>query len=304
MTYSYGTLVGAVVVCLPAGLLAQEFRGVGTLGYAHSSVSNGGGDISSFTLDGAGSVSFDSGVHLGFDGTIAKIDPDGAGDLDTMDLGLTLNYQFNNGAVVGGYLDHASLDPTGAGSLDVTSYGLSGGYVTNQFGIELFLGESETSPSLPAGADWTDYGVNIRYAASEQFRVGGHYINSELSGGGGSVDIAAWGLGASYSFANGLSGFAGVNHLDISNVNADATTYGIGAGYSLDQVMSTSAMLSLELARTDVSLGAGSADVDTVRLGVTVPLVGANAEPPLNSVSRSVMSPRHNAVSTGLDAAF
>jgi len=293
-----------MVTCAPGALIAQEFRGVGTLGYGHSSVSNGGGDISSFTLDGAGSVNFDSGVHIGFDATIAKIDPDQAGgDVDANEFGLTLNYQFTNGTVLGGYIDHASIDTNPLGSGDFTSYGLSGGYVNNEFGVELFFGETETSPSLPAGVDWVDYGINVRYAATDQFRFGGHYIVSELSGGG-SVDLSSWGIGGTYSFANGWSGFAGVSQFDIETVNADATTFGFGAGYNLQQVVKTPALLSLELARTDLSVGGASADVDTIRLGITFALGDSNGEQPLNSVARSVMSPRHNSVSTAINTAF
>lgn len=77
-------------------------------------------------------------------------------------------------------------------------------------------------------------------------------------------------------FSNGWSGFAGVNWFDVDNVNLDATTFGVGVGYDLKQVSQVPALVSLELARSDVSLGGTSADVDTIRLGVTFPLGNAN----------------------------
>jgi hypothetical protein len=300
------TLLAVAISAVPGIVSAQEFQGVGTLGYGHSSISNGGGDVSSYTLEAAGSVSFDSGLHVGLDGRLARVDPDQiTNDVDASDFGLKLNYQFKNGAVVGGYVDHANLDVSGTAlDVDVTSYGLSGGYVTDSFGAELFIGESETSPSLPGGVDWQDYGLKLRYVASERFRVGGHVIQSELSQGGADIDLTSWGVGGSYGFSNGWSGFAGVNWFDVDNVNLDATTFGVGVGYDLKQVSQVPALVSLELARSDVSLGGTSADVDTIRLGVTFPLGNANGTPPLNSVAHSAMSPRHNSVSTLVNTAF
>lgn len=299
-------LICAVLSAVPGVMAAQEFQGAGTLGYGHSSISNGGGDLSSYTLDAAGTVSFDNGLHIGLDGRLAKVDPDQvSNDVDAADFGLKLNYQFTSGAVVGGYVDHANLDVSGTTfDGDVTSYGLSGGYVINNFGGEVFIGESETSPSLPSGADWMDYGLKLRYNPAENVRVGGHVIQSELSQGGTDIDLTSWGLGGSYGFANGWSGFAGINRFDVDNVNLDATTFGFGVGYDLKQVSQIPALVSVELARTDLSAGGTSADVDTIRFGVTMPLGKAKGTPPLNSVANAAMSPRHNAVSNLVNTAF
>lgn len=306
MSYVDKTAFAFAIFAIPGVVCAQEFQGVGTLGYGHSSISNGGGDLSAYTLEAAGSVGFDNGLHVGLNGRLARLDPDQvANDIDASDFGLTLNYQFKNGAVVGGYVDHANIDVSGTAlDVDVTSYGLSGGYVTDTFGAELFIGESETSPSLPSGVDWMDYGLKVRYNASDQFNVGGHVIQSELSQGGVDVDLTSWGVGGSYGFTNGWSGFAGVNWFDIDNVNIDATTFGLGVGYDLKQVSQIPALVSLELARTDLSQGGVSGDIDTIRLGVTLPLGNAKATPPLNSVARSAMSPRHNSLSTLVNTAF
>ena len=127
---------------------------------------------------------------------------------------------------------------------------------------------------------------------------------SELSLGSANADLSSFGVGGSYGFTGGWSGFAGVNHFDIDGADTDATTFGMGVGYDLRQVTQTPAIVSLELARTDISSGGQSSDIDTIRFGVTVPLGNGNAEPPLNSVARSVMSPRHNSVSTAINTVF
>jgi hypothetical protein len=153
--------------------------------------------------------------------------------------------------------------------------------------------------------DWVDYGVNLRYVVSPQARIGGHAMRSDISvPGGRDVEIDSYGIGGDYGFGNGWSGFGGLSYVELDAAGIDATTFGIGAGYDLKQISRVPAAVSLELSRTDLSQPGGGADVDTIRLSVTLPLGNRKNANPLNSVSRSAMSPRHNAVSTLLDAAF
>ncbi len=293
----------------PGALVAQEFQGAATLGYGQSSASDGGGDLGTFTADAIGSLDFNNGVYWGLDAKYFNADPDDvSGNLSLLDLGTTLNYQFAGGGVIGAYVDYAdeNLD-TGLGfdlGADATSYGISGGYVAEGFGFEAWLGETSTSPSLPSGVDWTDYGALFRYQASETAVFGAHYVRSDLSGAGGSIDLSSIGIGGYYQFAEGWGAYAGISRQSLGDLDTDATTYGIGLDYDFRQISEFPAQLSLELARTDLDVGGASGNLDTVRLGLTFPLGQRNVATPLNSVARAAMAPRHNALTTLADTVF
>ncbi len=297
----------AMISLTPAIAGAQEFNGAATLGYGQSSISNGGGDFGTFTGDFTGTLSFDNGLHWGFDAKYYNADPDNiSGDVSLWDLGTTLNYQFDNGGVLGGYLDYADFD-SGLGlnlSSDVTSYGISGGYVVENAGFEAWIGESETSPSLPNGTDWTDFGARFRYQASDSAVFGGHYVRSDVSGGGVNLDLYSVGLGGYYRFNSGWGTYAGLVHQSFSDLDLDYTTLGIGVDYNLLEISEIPGQVSLELARTDIDVGGASGDIDTLRFGLTFPLGGRTSSTPLNSVARAAMAPRHNALTTLEDTTF
>ncbi|WP_170569900.1 hypothetical protein [Ruegeria atlantica] len=298
------------IISMTAGVAsAQDFRGAATLGYGHSSVSDGGGDFSTFTGDAIGTLSFDNGLHWGLDAKYYYVDPDDvSSDVTVWDLGTTLNYQFNSGGVLGGYLDYADAElDTGLGfdlSTDITSYGISGGYVAEGVGVEAWIGESTTSPSLPGGADWTDIGALFRYQLSDSAAFGGHYVRSEISGSGADLDLYSIGLGGYYQFASGWGTYAGLVHQSFSDLDTDLTTFGVGVDYNLLEISPIPAQFSLELARTDIDVAGTSGDIDTIRVGLTFPLGDRSVATPLNSVARAAMAPRHNALTTLTDTAF
>jgi hypothetical protein len=303
-TLNSSRFFACALAALPVAAQAQDFSGAVTLGYGLGSISNGGGDIDSLTLDGSGAIQFQNGWVMGLDATLAKMNPEGPGDFDTTDLGVNFAYQMASGATIGAYGDFMNFDTTGPvlGNTDteVTSYGLNGGYVNDSFGAEFHLGISE----VDGGGDWTDYGVTLRFRPTDATRIGGHWMMSEGDvAGGGSFEITSIGIGADHSFGRGFSAFGGVNFVDADQINTDVTTYGVGIGYDLSAVTSAPINLSLELARSDLDAGAGSVEEDTVRFGVTFALGNAKRAPE-NSVARSVMTPRHNALSTLIDTAY
>ena len=297
-------LLLSAAAILPNTVLAQEFSGAVTLGYGVTSISDGLGDATSPTLDGTGTVSFDNGLHLGFDGSFSHVDPDGAGgDEQIIDLGVSANYQFTSGATVGAYVDHIDFEVNnvfGGASADFggTSYGLSAGYVSNVFGAEFHVGTTDTSPSLGGDVDWLDYGLNLRYAPSERTRLGGHWVQTEISTPVGDIELSSVGFGADHQFGMGWSAFGGVNWANLELLDTDLTTFGLGVGYDLSQVTAVPAQISLELARSNLDTPVGDAHADTMRFGVTIPLGRRKTSTPLNSLSRSMMAPRHNAIST------
>jgi len=289
----------------PFAAQAQDASGAVTLGYGFSDISDGGGDLSSLTLDAVGNISFNKNVHLGLHGSFVNADPDGAGDVNIGDLGAKLVYQFQNGVLLGGYLDHASLDIGGGlGDIDATSFGGITGYVSGDFGAEVFVGATETSPDLPSGVDWIDYGATLRYKISPTARVGGHLMWSDISGAGGDVEVDTIGIGGDVAFGAGWAAFGGLNHSSVDLVNTDVTTLGIGVSYDLRQVSAIPGAVSMEVARSRLDTPIGDADADTIRFGLTFPLGGQENSTPLNSVDRAVIAPRHNSVTTLLNAAF
>lgn len=300
-------LCAVLLSVLPATVSAQDFSGAATLGFGRSSVSGGGGDANIPTLDATGLVDFNNGVFLGLVGKLSDVNAsDASADVRMMDLGAAGTYQFNSGATLGGYIDYLDTDATSLGlSVDgsATSYGFTGGFVRDDLGVEFHLGMTDTSPSLGAGVDWVDYGVNLRYVAGANTRVGGHIQRSDISGPGGSLDITSYGIGADHQFGVGWSAFGGLTRASVTG-GVDLTTLGIGVGYDLSQNTSLPAQLSLELARSDLDVSGASGDVDSIRLGFSMPLGKRRSVAPLNSVARASMAPRHNALSTLLDSTY
>jgi len=294
----------AAAAFLPAAGQAQQAGGAVTLGYGHTDLSDGGGDLSSFTLDAAGNIAFNKNVNLGLYGSFVNADPDGADDITVGDVGAKLVYQFASGVIVGGYLDHATLDLDDIGDLDATSFGGVTGYVAGDFGAEVFVGATETSPDLPSGVDWVDFGANVRYKVSPTARIGGHLMRSDISGSGEDVEIDTVGIGGDVAFGAGWAAFGGLNHSSVDLDDTDLTTFGIGVSYDLRHMTAIPGAVSVELARSHLDTSVGDADADTIRLGLTFPLGGQENSTPLNSVDRAVIAPRHNSLTTLLNAAF
>lgn len=299
-----GSLFASVLVT--TGVSAQEFYGTGTLGYSASSVSAGGGDISTFSIDAEGGVRFENGFEIGVNGSFANIDPDQLpGDAQATDFGLDAKYTFSTGFSLGAYVDHASLDISGfAVNPDITSYGVSFGYTTGGLTAEGFIGASDVSPSF-GGVDVFDVGGSLQYELAPNAVIGAHVVRSTLSGAGvpGDIDLTAWGLAGAVDITQNWTLFGGLQRGSVSQAALDANTYSIGGSYNLQGVSQIPAILSLEYARS--TLFSGGPDVDSVRFGVTIPLGNTGKRTiPLNSTASSIMTPRHNAISTTVDSIF
>lgn len=298
--------LACALLAMPGATLAQDISGAATLGYGHTSVSNGGGDANSYTLDARGNFAFQNGWNLGLDGSFGHLDPDGGGgDENTTDLGLKLQYKNYAGAMFGGYVDYLDLSGNGllAGSADATSYGFTGGYGNQLIQAEANIGWTDASiAGVGSSSDWMDYGVNVAYTPTENTRIAGHWQLSDLNTNFGGSNLTSYGIGASHNFGSGFIGFGGITRVDFDALNVDATSFGVGMGYDLRQVSNLPGQVSLELARTNLDAGGGAdVDADTVRLGLTIPFGARGSSAPLNSLADSIMAPRHNAVSTLAD---
>lgn len=305
MTLLRNIVATSALSALPALALAQDISGAVTLGYGHSDISGISEDIRSTTLDFGGRYDFGNGFSVGGDLSAARLDIDNVPvDLDVRAFGLDAGYRFSSGFTIGAYAEKAELDiETFPVDLSATSYGISAGYGTAYSDFGVFIGETETDPDLPPGVDIRDIGLTFGFRPTEGAMIGGNWIKTELSDGVTDVDITALGVAGSYAVNDAVSLFGGVTRTSIDLLDADVTTFGIGAGYDLGAITKIPGAISLELARSDLSAAGGSVDVDTVRLGYTIPLGGA-AGAPRNSVASSILDPRHSAVTSTVLSAF
>ncbi|WP_420584914.1 hypothetical protein [Ruegeria sp.] len=299
----------ALLAATPGILAAQEVTGAATLGFGTGDISGGGGDFGSFTADAVATVNFENGLFWGLGAKYVYIDPDDVpGDETIYDFDTSLNYQFSTGAVIGAYFEYADdeLD-TGLGfdlSGSTTSYGVSGGYVADGVGFEAWIGQTDTSPSLPGGDDFLDYGALVRYQPTEEGVFGAHLARSDVSVSGIDLDLYSLGFGGRYQFGPGWGAFGGISHQSLADFDVDATTFGVGVDYNFINVIDFPLQLSVELSRTNLDAGGADADIDTLRFGLTVPFDGRTSATPLNSVARAAMAPRYNTYNTLVDTAF
>ena len=303
------TIYGASCIfalAMPLSAIAQEFQGAVTLGYGMSDVSDISEDIDTLTFDSRLGYDFGNGIRVGADFDSVRGKMDGISqDVTGSVLGVYGAYAFANGATLGVYAEEANLDIDGVTiDLSATSFGLMGGYetATSQFGG--FVGKTTTDPDLPAGVDIRDFGLSFRHAASDQFTIGGSFVRSEISGPGGDVDLDFIGVAGAYEINPSWTVFGAISKASLDLVDADLTTFGLGVTYDLSSVFHFGSSVSLELARSDASLGGLDGDLDTVRLGFNIPLGAREFNVPMNSVADSVMNPRHSAVSSFVLSAF
>lgn len=291
-----------VTISTPALVSAQEFSGGVTLGFGDHDVADQG--LSSATLDGRVDFTFTNGVTFGVSAGYLDLGIDDTPiDLTADFVGLNLGYRFSNGMSAGVYVEQLNgsinLLPI---DLSLKTIGAEVGYSMANLEIGANVGRTSTSPD--AGIDIDNFGLTAKYTPMDNLDVAGAFLRANLSSGGTDIDVDMLGLAAAYDVNAQFSVFGGISRTSISDVDADFTTMGLGVGYDLSQMTGLATVVSLEVARTDISLGGSSEDLDTVRLGLTFPLGGKGTEAPLNSVADSIFNPRHGAVNAALTGAF
>ncbi|MDO5756617.1 MAG: hypothetical protein Q4P24_03750 [Rhodobacterales bacterium] len=306
MKIKSGRILSCALLAVPGAGLTQAVDGAITLGYGHSSVSNGRPDMSSYSADGQGTVLFQNGFSLDLSGSLQHDNPRHGSNAGVLAGGAGLNYTFLSGPVVGAYLEYASMDSNGlvGRNVNATSYGVTGGYDNDLFQAMLFFGGTNATAIRGSTSDWTDYGVTVAYTPMQSTTLAGYWMRSDITAPRGNTTATSFGVGGDYAFFNGFSAFGGINRLNFDALNVDATSFGVGVGYDLSQIARLPAQLSLELARTIVDPIGPNTNVDTVRVGVTIPLGLRDGSAPLNSVAANAISPRHNPVSTFYDIIY
>ncbi len=295
-----------VTISAPTLALAQDVSGAITLGFGDHEISDIDQGLSTATLDGRVNLTFANGMTLGVNAGYLDLGIDGAPfDVTATFVGLDVGYKLASGLSFGAYAEQltgqASLIPF---DLSLKSIGARVGYETGNLDFGAYLGRTSVSPDI-AGIEADTFGLSAKYAAMENLTLGGTFQRATLSLGGGAAeaDVDLLGIAGAYDINEQFSMFGGISRTSIDEADADITTMGLGVGYNLD-LGGVASTISLELARTDLSaLGTGT-DLDTVRLGITLPLGGAGTEAPLNSVADSIFNPRHGAVNAALTGAF
>lgn len=307
MKTSTSLLSALVLAGLPGMAAAQEFSGAITLGYGMTDLSDVSEDITTTTLDGRFGMDLGNGFRFGADLSVGRGKIDGVPEsLTASMIGVYGAYSFDGGFSLGAYVEDAELDIEGAPTdLSATSYGLMAGYDMGQARFGGFLGRTTTDPDLPAGIDVRDFGLTLRYAAAPEFTLGASFVRTEVSDGVTDVDLDFLGVAGAYTIDPTWSLFGGISNASVDLIDADVTTFGLGVSYDLSSKLGAGSSLSLELARSNASVGGGGdGHLNTVRLGLSIPLGSQGFTVPMNSVADSIMNPRHSALSSTVLSVF
>lgn len=302
-------MIALIAAMLPAAASAQEMSGMLTLGYSSTDIPGLSDDLSGATLDFAGSANFANGFSLSGGVGLSNHDTDGLpGQLQMSTYDLEASYAFGNHWSLGAYAEKSAMELTIINEdISMRSFGLTMGYKTDRVAVELYAGKSETDPEMPAGLDLKDAGLRMSFAVSDRTNMTLRAGLSRLSGAGiPDVDLTAIGLSATHMLTDRWMVFGGLDmaSLDVMGDSLDATSVGLGAGYRFD-ISGRPVLLTMELARTSLSVdGLFDEDLDTIRVGLSLPLGAAGTKAPLNSLASSVAEGRHSTLTSTLLGVF
>ena len=300
----HGVAVFLVAISTPAIVAAQDISGGVTLGFGDHSISGIDQDMTTASLDGRVNLAFANGVTMGVEGGYVDIGVDGvSSNISAHFVGVSLGYRMANGFSFGAYAEQLTGQVSGLPiDLSLKSIGAELGYETGNLGLGLQVGRTSVSPDIGVEAD--TLGLTAKYAAAPNLDIAGAFLRANISVGGSDTDVDLLGVAAAYDINEQFSLFGGVSKTSVGDIDVDFTTVGLGVGYDLSEMAGIASTVSLEVARTDISLGGSSEDLDSVRLGLTFPLGEKGTEAPLNSVADSIFNPRAGAINAALTGAF
>lgn len=303
VAYAEGTFVGDV-----------------TLGYSVGDVKVSGGgpsvdnDTPSIRMHSTVTLtdSFDFDLNVGSRRSDLKL-PGITAKVESTYVAVVPRYTFSNGIQFGAYFESSDngidLLPI---DLSMNSYGLSLGKDFGRWDLEGYIGRTDVDllqNLVPGGADITDFGLRGNFDVNDNFRLAGHFIYSDvdLPAPVNSVGIYSIGLGGEYLINESWGVFGSVSRQWLDEnilgtaLDAKGTRYSLGASYAFGNGGSGMPMVaSLELSRTELDLsspGTIGADLDEVRLGLTIPLGHKGRSTPLNSNYRHISGGGHSAIS-------
>lgn len=293
-------LAGALTSIGAAASAQTALDATFSLGYSNSSSDIA--DYSTTSLGIATDIRLTDAFSIEADLDFARLDLDDVAgtdvdeSLDLQRFALAPRYRLENGLVLGAYVQRASLDIDelvgGSDDLEADSYGLTLGYEAGGLGVEGYVGQTDTDPELP-DVDITDLGFRADYEMSDDLSVAGLFARTTLDeeGGSGEVDLDTLGVAGAYDITPAFSVFGGLGSFDASGTPFAGSSMALGVSYDLNNVGQLPPVtVSLELARTTVEIGASSEaedEIDTIRLGLSIPLGEGASDVPLNSATSS-----------------
>jgi hypothetical protein len=298
-------LAAACLVAMPFAAAAQDISGGITLGYGNTNVQGSSTDLNQLTFDGRVKADLGNGLTLGARGDSVQLSASGtSGSINGTLLGVDGSYKLANGVSFGAYAEQAQLSFSGGGgTLTGNSYGLTAGYASNGLSLDGFVGRTDTN-IFGSGVDMTTIGLGAKYQAAPNLTIGGSLARTRLSSGGTNVDLTAIGVAAAYEINQEVGVFGGITQTSLDLASLDLTTFGLGVSYNMAKMTNFPAVASFVLARSTVDLGGGSGHLDTIRLGLTIPLGTAGNKVPMNSVADSIFSPSHSVISSAVLSTF
>lgn len=305
-------LAVAISSVSPLAALAQDFSGAVTLGYSHTDISDADAKMNGLSLDGRLSYSLGNGLSFGTRFDTFRLDAANA-DLDITGtlMAIDASYAVSDAFSAGVFYEHAEVGASMAGTsissiAASNTYGIEGSYKTGALEFGGFVATSTPGGLLGASLAGADLdirhlGLSAAYAPAGNLTIGGSFINTNLDSGaaGVDVDIKYLGLATVYDLNDSYTLFGGLSRtwLKESGVDASLTTIGLGLSYDLGALAGMPLSASVELARTTADLGGSDTDINSIRLGLTIPLGGEGAKAPLNSTADAILNPSHSAIS-------
>jgi len=299
-TVSRLVLAGALTSIGAAASAQTALDATFSLGYSNSSSDIA--DYSTTSLGIATDIALTDAFSIEADLDFARLDLDDVAgtdvdeSLDLQRFALAPRYRLENGLVLGAYVQRASLDIDelvgGTDDLEADSYGLTLGYEAGGLDVEGYIGQTDTDPELP-DVDINDLGFRADYEISDALSVGGLFARTTLDQEGGpiEVDLDTLGVAGAYDITPAFSVFGGLGSFDASGTPLAGSSMALGVGYDLNNVGQLPPVtVSLELARTTVEIGPSSDaedEIDTIRLGLSIPLGEGASDVPLNSATSS-----------------
>ena len=257
------SLAAALALLALPSLAAAEISGAATVGLGRLTIDDGPGDANEYSLDFDFTYAGTGNLTFGASGGTRRLDFDG-GNLDNTNLNLEVLYGLSNGFGVGAYYGYSTFD-LGGPSDDLNAYGVLLGYGAGDFEGELALGKLDGD-----GFEANEFSLFGRYNVSDRTQILGE-IGTVRDGGNG---FNLFGVGVNHSVNDQFGLFGAIRRA--SSTDSDdftSTELSIGVDYRLAALSSFGALLSLELARTNVDAGLGGEEsANSIRLGLTMPL--------------------------------
>lgn len=308
MNIRTGLLALSTALVTPLAVLSQDFSGAVTFGYSHTDVPDANTKLNGVQLDGRLNLSMGNGLAFDarynvFNLGVAGADADISGSL----MALAVTYDVSSALSAGVFVENAELGVDFAGLAlgsiaSSNTFGIEGHYKTSvlDFGASVATGKTGglIAAALP-NVDLMHFGLSAIYTPSDALTLGGSFIRTNLESAAlpGSVNIDYIGLAANYVINDKFSVFGGLSRTKTDLVDLQATSISLGGSYDMSSFAGMPLMASLELAQTRPELLGADTKINSIRLGMTIPLGRNAAKAPLNSGADAILNPSHSALS-------